>query len=81
MFIKELMLYIDYLCNEARKVSLKLSPRTPAYFHSFRENLMAGIDYYHRLASEFIEEQRTRFLEDLEALQNQVEHLPLPDHA
>lgn len=81
MFIKELMLYVDYLRNEARKVSLNLSPRTPAYFHNFRKNLMVGIDYYHRLACEFIEEQRTRFLEDLEALQNQVEHLPLLDHA
>ena len=81
MFIKELMLYIDYLRNEARKVSLKLSPRSPGYFDNFKKNLMAGIDYYHRLAYEFIEEQRARFLEDLEALRNQVERLPLPDRA
>jgi hypothetical protein len=81
MFIKELMLYMDYLRNEARKVSLRLSPRSPGYFDNFRENLMAGIDYYHRLACEFIEEQRTRFLEDLEALRNQVERLSIPDHA
>jgi hypothetical protein len=81
MFIKELMLYIEYLRNEARKVSLKLSPRSPGYFDNFRENLIAGIDYYHRLACEFIEEQRARFLEDLEALRNQVERLPIPDHA
>ena len=81
MFITELMLYIDYLRNEARKVSLKLSPRSPGYFDNFSKNLMAGIDYYHRLACEFIEEQRTRFLEDLDALRNQVERLTLPKHA
>ena len=81
MFIKELMLYIDYLRNEARKVSLKVSPRSPGYLDSFRKNLMAGIDYYHRLAYEFIEEHRARFLDDLEALRNQVERLALPEHA
>jgi hypothetical protein len=81
MFIKELMLYIDYLRTEARRVSLKLSPRSPGYFDNFRKNLMTGIDYYHRLAYEFIEEQRARFLEDLEALRHQVERLPLPEPA
>jgi hypothetical protein len=81
MFIKELMLYIDYLRNEARKVSLKLSPRSPGYFDNFRKNVMAGIDYYNRLACEFIEDQKARFLEDLETLRDQVEHLPLLDHA
>ena len=81
MFIKELMLYIDYLRNEARRVSLKLSPRSPGYFDNFRKNLVSGIDYYQRLAFEFIEEQRARFLEDLQTLRNQVEHLPLFDHA
>jgi hypothetical protein len=80
MFIKELMLYVDYLRTEARKVSLKLSPRSPGYFDNFRKNLMTGIDYYHRLACEFIEEQRARFLEELTALQDQVEHLAR-DHA
>jgi hypothetical protein len=80
MFIKELMLYMDYLRNEAKRVSLKVSPRSRGYFDNFRGNLMAGIDYYHRLACEFIEEQRVRFLEDLETLRDQVEHLPLLDH-
>jgi hypothetical protein len=80
MFIKELMLYIEYLRNEARRVSLQLSSRSPGYFDTFRKNLMAGIDYYHRLACEFIEEQRARFLEDLQTLRDQVECLPLLDH-
>jgi hypothetical protein len=81
MFIKELMLYVDYLREEKRKFSLKLSPRTPEYFQKFRGNLIAGIEYYRRLACEFIEEQRSRFLEDLKALQNEVECIPLPDIA
>jgi len=81
MFIKELMLYIDYLRNEAGRVSLRLSLRSPGYFDNFRKNLMAGIDYYHRLACEFIEEHRARFLEDLQTLRDQVERLPVLDHA
>jgi hypothetical protein len=80
MFIKELMLYIEYIRNEARKVSLKLSPRSPGYFDNFRRNLIAGIDYYNRLACEFIEEERARFLEDLQTLRDHVERLPLLDH-
>jgi hypothetical protein len=81
MFIKELMLYVDYLREEKRKFALKLSGRTPEYFHKFRGNLLAGIEYYRRLASQFIEEQRSRFLEDLKVLENEVERMPLPDIA
>jgi hypothetical protein len=79
MFVKELRLYIDYLHEEIKKFSLKLSVRTPAYFSKFRGNLLDGIQYYHRLASHFVEEQRMRFLEDLKALQHELERVPLPD--
>jgi hypothetical protein len=81
MFIKELMLYVDYLREEKRKFSLKLSARTPEHFHKFKGNLLAGIEYYRRLAYQFIEEQRSRFLDDLKVLQNEVECMPLPDVA
>ena len=81
MFIKELMLYVDYLREEKRKFSLKLSARTPEYFQKFKGNLIAGIEYYRCLAHQFIEEQRSRFLEDLKALQNELERMPLPDVA
>ncbi|UCG14610.1 MAG: hypothetical protein JSU72_09255 [Deltaproteobacteria bacterium] len=78
MFIKELMLYIDHLREETKKFSLKLSPHTPGYFLKFKENLVAGIEYYRRLAEQFIEEQRSRFLADLRILQDEVERIALP---
>ena len=79
MFINELMLYTDHLREETKKFSLKLSFRTPAYFSKFKKNLLEGIEYYHRLAGQFIEDQRAQFLEDLKALKDEVERLALPD--
>ncbi|MCK5486760.1 MAG: hypothetical protein KAI86_11140 [Desulfobacterales bacterium] len=79
MFIKELMLYIDHLRGETKNFSLKLSFRTPAYFSKFKKNLLAGIEYYHRLAGQFIEEQRKQFLADLKVLQDEIERLALPE--
>jgi len=79
MFIKELMLYIDHLREEIKNFSLKLSFRTPAYFSKFKKNLLAGIEYYHRLAGQFIEEQRKQFLADLKVLQDEIERLAFPD--
>jgi hypothetical protein len=73
------MLYIDHLREETKKFSLKLSFRTPAYFSKFKKNLLEGIEYYHRLAGQFIEDQRAQFLEDLKALQDEIERLTLPD--
>ena len=79
MFINELMLYINHLREEAKKFSLKLSLRPPAYFNKFKKNLLEGIEYYHRLAGQFIEDQRAQFLEDLRVLQDEIERIALPD--
>jgi hypothetical protein len=79
MFIKELMLYIDHLREETKNFSLKLSFRTPAYFSKFKKNLLAGVEYYHRLAGQFIEEQRKQFLADLKVLQDEIERIAFPD--
>ena len=79
MFIKELMLYIDHLREETKNFSLKLSFRTPAYFSKFKKNLLEGVEYYHRLAGQFIEEQRKQFLADLKVLQDEIERIAFPD--
>jgi hypothetical protein len=78
MFIKELMLYVDYLRAELKKFPAKLSLHTPSYFCKFKKNLLAGIEYYHRLAGEFLKEQRVRFLADLKTLQDELERIALP---
>jgi hypothetical protein len=79
MFIRELMLYIDHLRQETKNFSLKLSFRTPGYFHKFKENLLAGIEYYQRLAGQFIEEQRKQFLATLKDLLNEIGTIALPE--
>ena len=79
MFIRELMLYIDHLRKETKNFSLELSMRPPGYFHKFKDNLLAGIEYYQRLAGQFIEEQREPFLAALEALLDDIDGLALPE--
>ena len=79
MFINELMLYIDHLREETKKFSVKLSFRTPAYFSKFKKNLLEGIEYYHRLAGQFIDDQRAQFLEDLRVLRDEIERIAFPD--
>lgn len=49
MFINELKLYVDYLQKEKQKVAQQLVQRKESYFEKFRENLLAGISYYHSL--------------------------------
>jgi hypothetical protein len=73
------MLYIDHLRRETENFSLKLSFRTPSYFHKFKENLLAGIEYYQRLAEQFIEEQGKQFLATLKVLLNAIETIALPE--
>ena len=79
MFIRELMLYIDHLRQESKNFSLKLSFRTPGYFHKFKENLLLGIEYYQRLAGQFMEEQRNQFLTALEVLLDDLDTIALPE--
>ncbi|MDP8217880.1 MAG: hypothetical protein P9M03_04045 [Candidatus Theseobacter exili] len=77
MFIRELMLYVEYLINELEKLSLEISTKTQDYFNKFRENLLSGIDYYKRLAGQFIEKHQDHFLADLRKLRDEVERICL----
>ena len=79
MFIRELMLYIDHLRQESKNFSLNLSFRAPGYFHKFKENLLVGIEYYQRLAGQFMEEQREPFLAALEVLLDDLDTIALPE--
>ncbi len=79
MFVQELRLYVEHLQKEARKFSVGLSRRPQAYFKSFRENLIAGIDYYRDVAKQLLEDQRERFLGDLECLRLEIDRLLLPN--
>jgi len=76
MFIHELKLYVDHLRQEIKQASLGLLDGTPAYFREFKENLLAGVEYYRRLAGEIVEEKRERFLDDLRRLCEALEPIP-----
>ena len=73
MFIRELVLYVDNLRCELKKSSLGLSPATQKYMAEYKSNLLEGIAYYRRLAERFVQQKRTRFLDELNALQETIE--------
>ena len=73
MFIKELKLYVEYIRKEVKEYSLELSTRTPKYFREFKLNIMEGIEYYRTLVEEFMDEQRDRFLTELDTLSKELE--------
>ena len=80
IFLNELAIYVDYLRNEAQGFALGAADRTPEYFQEFKENMLAGIAYYSGFAGRLEEEQRTRFLDGLAKLQEQLAAIELPEH-
>lgn len=51
MFIKEIVMYIDYLKNRINKTQKPLTDKQIKYFDTFKNNLMNGIKYYRELTS------------------------------
>ena len=80
MFIRELSLYVDYFGQELQKASEDLLDKTTKRFLEFKSNLVDGIEYYRGLAEEFSSEQRERFLQELDALFEEIEKI-LPESA
>jgi hypothetical protein len=77
MFIRELDLYIDYFRDELKKYRLGLSGNTLNYFTEFKENLLAGVDYYRLFADQLVAREREGFLEELEKLQQAINDISL----
>ncbi len=77
MFIQELMLYVDYIHEEMRRVSLKLSTRKEKYFNKFKENLLNGIEYYRGQSDLFDKDEWVTFLDELDSLNVTVEAIDL----
>lgn len=66
MFIKELMIYVEYLKNELEEIGVDLSAGQIKKYTAFKENLHAGITYYQMLFSrhkQFINEQVEKQIE------------------
>lgn len=82
MFTQELKIYFEHLISETEKLKLDLSIHTPKYLTEFKENLLEAIHYYKQIASNFVDEQRERFIADLEMVQQKLESIPpiIADH-
>ena len=70
---KRAKLNIDHYHQEVQKTSQELIDKTSKYFLSFKENLVANIEYYQELATKLSSDQKEKFLKDLEELLNQIE--------
>jgi len=80
MFIKELMIYIDYLKSKIDSTSGPWSEKQQEYFTTFRENLAKGIQYYKELFSNAklnFREKRAKLISDLEQSEINLKNLSL----
>jgi hypothetical protein len=80
MFIKELMLYIDYLKTKLDETSRPYSEKQLEYFNTFRENLDKGIQYYKDLFSNVrttLRDKKARLIAELEKFERQLKELPI----
>ena len=51
MFVKELKMYVDYLKNELSNFSDEITSGQIKKWQTFKNNVMAGIEYYETLLS------------------------------
>ena len=80
MFIKELMIYIDYLKSKLDETARPYTEKQQEYFTTFRDNLEKGIQYYKELFSQVkinFRDKKTRLIADLEKSEYQLKNLPL----
>jgi hypothetical protein len=78
MFIKELMLYIDYLEKRVAGAPKPTSPKQSDYFIQFKTNLSDGISYYKELyktQKARLVNARTSFLKELSSLKDKLDNI------
>jgi len=77
MFIRELLLYVENLRCEMKKLSLGLTPATSKSLLDYKMNLLEGIAHYRCLAEHFVHQKRGGFLEELNKLQETIEAISI----
>jgi hypothetical protein len=81
MFVNELRLYIDYLKSEIRRLLDSANARQHDYLRTFKENLQAGIEYYHSLIPKLVgetEQYRERMREEILELEREMSEIVFP---
>lgn len=82
MFIKELMLYVQYLAREIAEVREAMTTKQHRYIETFRSNLLSGIRYYEDLLPvlhQHAQEQAQRFRAELEHFAAEVRGMTAPE--
>jgi hypothetical protein len=80
MFIKELMLYIDFLEKKIGDVPKPFSAKQSEYFIQFKSNLSEGISYYKELFKTQkvrLANARTAFLKELSVLKDKLDTIQI----
>lgn len=80
MFVKELILYLDYLKERIEEYSVSYSNKQEKYIETFKSNLNSGIAYYKEKADELksqFDEMNEEFATQLEELSNRLNNLVL----
>ena len=78
MFIKELIMYVDYFKNEIKEHAIEPTEKQITYFNEFKDNLMDGIEYYRDLFPKMVEETkdyRQKTLDELQFFKKKLEKL------
>ena len=75
MFVNEMKLYVDYLKDEMRRTKLRLVNHSPAYFETFRANLIEGVTFYRTRIKDRLRHGREAFDSGLQALVDELESL------
>ncbi|MCF8244130.1 MAG: hypothetical protein K9J37_03880 [Saprospiraceae bacterium] len=81
MFVNELNLYLEYLKNESGKYMDNITTQQSRYLRTFQTNLMAGIEYYRKLATD-IKQETSAFLkgmtEELKVMEGVLLNITIP---
>ena len=81
MFLNEAKLYVDYLKEELRRSRLKLANHPPAYFETYRQNMLEGMAFYRERFKDRLRHGRESFEHGLQALADELHAMHLPTAA
>ncbi len=73
MYVKELVMYLDYLRNRISEEVTPIVPKQMRYFTKFKNNLVDGINYYKHLFSEI----NASLVPEFEQLEKELFDFPL----
>lgn len=77
MFTSELRIYLDHLRRDLEKFAFGLPSRGADHYVTFKQNIENGISYYRDLAVHLVATEADRFLDDIEALAEELSSITI----